>query len=73
GRGGCPCHQGLASVVGLLVLAEGLRRGPGGCTRSRQTEALSWQTSSETVRAMTVPRYIISMVPPEWSSHVPAF
>lgn len=68
-----PCHQGLASVVGLLVLAEGLRRGPGGCTRSRQTEALSWQTSSETVRAMTVPRYIISMVPPEWSSHVPAF
>ncbi len=62
-----PADQGLATVVGLLVLAEQLSRDPAACTRSESMESLSWQTSAGGTRSMDVPRYIISEIPKEWS------
>lgn len=66
-----PADQGLASIVGLLVLAEHLIRGPGRCTRSASAETLSWETSDGGRRSMSLPRYIISEIPKEWSRRVP--
>ncbi|AXE37738.1 DUF3375 domain-containing protein [Acidipropionibacterium virtanenii] len=66
-----PADQGLASIVGLLVLAEGLVRGPGRCTRSTAVENLGWQTSRGGRRSMSLPRYIISEIPKEWSRRAP--
>lgn len=64
-----PADQGLASIVGLLVLAETLARGPGGCTRGESAETLHWTTSSGAPRSMSVPRYVISEIPKGWNRH----
>lgn len=64
-----PADQGLASIIGLLVLAETLARGPGGCTRGESAETLHWTTSSGAPRSMSVPRYVISEIPKDWNRH----
>ncbi|MCI1749300.1 MAG: DUF3375 domain-containing protein [Acidipropionibacterium sp.] len=65
-----PADQGLATIVGLLVLAEGLTRDHGRATRSESTETLSWTTASGGIRSMALPRYIVSEIPTEWRRRV---
>ena len=55
-----PASQGLASIVGLLVLAEeNATRGPG-------EETWSWRSSQGAARTVSAPRYVFTQLPSHW-------
>lgn len=58
-----PATQGLASIVGLLLLAEQQ------ATRASGTEAWAWTSQRGDARTVTAPRYVFTNIPPEWSTH----
>ena len=58
-----PATQGLATVVGLLLLAEQhASRVPG-------SEPWTWTSQAGAPRTVSAPRYVFTQVPPEWSAH----
>lgn len=61
-----PATQGLASVVGLLLLAT-----QHGMEASGQ-ELWRWRSASGAERTVSVPRYVFLTVPAEWSANVAA-
>lgn len=61
-----PATQGLATVVGLLLLAT-----QHGVPASGQ-ELWRWTSATGTDRTVSAPRYVFLTVPSEWSAHVAA-
>ncbi|GAA4889811.1 DUF3375 domain-containing protein [Tessaracoccus lubricantis] len=59
-----PASQGLASVVGLLLLAT--QHG----VRASGQETWRWASVSGASRTVSAPRYVFLTVPAEWSAHV---
>lgn len=59
-----PASQGLASVVGLLVLADSAG------TRTAASETLSWASGSGQTRTVSAPRYVFTEVPQDWRARV---
>lgn len=57
-----PATQGLASVIGMVILAE--RH----ATRTTETETVAWVSSRGTARRARAPRFVFSEVPAEWSA-----
>lgn len=55
-----PATQGLASVIGMVILAE--RH----ATRTTETENVSWISSRGIPRRVQAPRFVFTMVPEDW-------
>ncbi|MFV0405686.1 MAG: DUF3375 domain-containing protein [Propioniciclava sp.] len=60
-----PPSQGLASVVGLLVLAHSVG------TSAAGIEELSWLSPGGRWRTVHAPRYLFTQVPPDWKVITP--
>lgn len=56
-----PASQGLASIVGLLILAEE------NATLAPGSEQWSWTSSKGSNRTVSAPRYVFTSVPSHWS------
>jgi hypothetical protein len=56
-----PATQGLASVVGLLSLADSVGR------RQASVEQLTWRSNSGVTRCVTVQRHVFETVPETWA------
>lgn len=56
-----PATQGLASVIGMVILAE--RH----ATRTVETELVEWTSSRGVLRRVRAPRFVFTRTPPEWS------
>ncbi len=56
-----PASQGLASIIGLLILAEEF------ASRATGVERWSWTSSRGSSRTVTAPRYVFLQVPSHWS------
>jgi len=55
--------QGLATIVGLLLIAEQH------ATRAPGEEPWSWTSQAGAQRIVSAPRYVFTEVPSEWSAH----
>ena len=55
-----PATQGLASVVGLLLLADSAG------SRTTASETLTWTSGSGHARTVSAPRYVFTEVPQAW-------
>lgn len=55
-----PATQGLASVVGLLLLADSAG------SRTTASETLTWTSGGGHARTVGAPRYVFTEVPPAW-------
>lgn len=55
-----PASQGLASVVGLLLLADAAG------SRTAASETLTWTSGSGRPRTVSAPRYVFTEVPEDW-------
>ncbi|MGB7963718.1 MAG: DUF3375 domain-containing protein [Propionicimonas sp.] len=55
-----PATQGLASIVGFLVLAHSVG------SRASGSETLSWVSARQRPRSVRVRRYLFTEIPPEW-------
>lgn len=55
--------QGLATIVGLLLIAEQH------ATRAPGEEPWSWTSQAGAQRTVSAPRYVFTEVPSEWSAH----
>ena len=62
-----PASQGLASIIGLLLLADQH------ASRASGTERWEWCSTQGHARTVNAPRYVFTEVPQHWSEHESVF